>query len=179
MPLSGEAKRAYMRARYVANPERQREQARAWRAANLERKRESSRLYAKEHSAETMERVKRWVAANPERHRAHVRAYNSRNRDKIRAARRAYKKRNPAQVALDNSRRRERLAGVVVVASLVSSDCFVCGFPLGDAVTIGHEPPLAYCVKNGLSSCVVRPEHPSCNFQKGAKIDSEMSFSWP
>lgn len=120
-----------------------------WYAKNRERERERRRIYRLEHSEEFAERLRVWRRLNPEKH------------------------------ASQQARRRARKAGVARITVLTGPDCFVCGFPLDGDVSIGHEPPLAYCAANGIASCVERPEHLSCNLQKGAKIDSEMSFSWP
>lgn len=65
-----EAKAAYDRARYEADPEKHRARARAERATNPEYLKTYNSIYYREHAQEATENARKWRNANPEKRRA-------------------------------------------------------------------------------------------------------------
>jgi hypothetical protein len=112
--------------------------------------------------------------AHPEAAAVLRRRYRQKNADRLRENLREYRRRNPEIAAAQFARRRDAKAGITTVIRLYGDICYVCGRFLDGDRTLGHEPPLFRCAKEGWTTVFERPEHKSCNIRKGTRLDSEL-----
>ena len=115
------ARKAYMKAWSLANPERKAELGRRWYAANKEHVKERSRKWAianPEKEAERsrrrraanpekeIERLRRWREENPERKAESDKKYRTTNPEKKSQSQARYRKANPDKHAANQGKRR-------------------------------------------------------------------------
>jgi hypothetical protein len=167
-----ERERARSRERYEANRERARANNRAWREANRERKRDTDRAWREANRERKRDTNRAWREANPERTRAQIRAWREANPERYLATSRAWAKANPERTRNIKSRRRARKAAAVPQRwrrnECPNHLCYWCGTTLTpDTTHLDHIMPLSlggpHTPDNTANTCA------PCNLAKNNK----------
>lgn len=159
---SEKRKREYSESEVVRAKNREAGQRRYW--ADPEGHRAKARAYAKEHSAEACERIRKWRENNPERYHASL-TYRAR-RDHFASKRDYYR-------AICENRRAQKIGAqgkytskhVTAMLIAQSGRCFYCLAELTDMYHVDHVIPLSRGGSNSPDNLVLAC--PFCNTSKG------------